>query len=151
MRFFRTKGSQHRRVSELSRSIAGYGKRRHPRKAVFRLPWFWGEASDFEFNRQRAAIADICIDTISERLQYLEGIGRIAGVFCFHVATITQQSSIAVAFRGRRPQHLGQPSLAGPLPQLHLEQTVLRGHKALGKEEIMLVLRVNMGNTPAVA
>jgi hypothetical protein len=41
--------------------------------------------------------------------------------------------------------------LAGALPQFHLKQAVLRHDKALREEEIVLVLRVNVGDPPMVA
>jgi hypothetical protein len=42
-------------------------------------------------------------------------------------------------------------SLAGALPEFHLEEAILGGNDSLGEEEIMLILRVDVRDAPTVA
>ncbi len=79
------------------------------------------------------------------------GVRRIAFVFRFHVAAITQQPRIDIALQGRRAQDFGQPALSRPLPQLHLKQAVLSRHESLSKEQVVLVLGVDVSHAPTVA
>ena len=44
----------------------------------------------------------------------------------------------------------GEPSLAGAFPEFHLEEAILGSDYSLGKEQIVLVLRVNVGNSRAI-
>jgi hypothetical protein len=42
-------------------------------------------------------------------------------------------------------------SLAGALPEFHLEEAILGGDDTLGKEEIVLVLGVDVSDAPTIA
>ena len=50
-----------------------------------------------------------------------------------------------------QPEHLRQPALRGPAPEVHLEQPVLRLHEALREKQIVLVPRVDVRHAPPIA
>src|SRR6185437_6867950 len=88
---------------------------------------------------------------ISKCHQYAECVRRVALVLGLHVAAVAQQPGIPITLNRRFAQHLGQPSLPGSLPHLHLEQAILRSNESLREEEIMLVDSIDVRHSPVVA
>ena len=136
--------------------VSRHGERSHAVQAVGGLPGLRLEACQLKFEWQagasgREAALDVGVDSCGECFENLLRVRRIAFVLRLHVAAITQQAGIDIALQGGRAQDLGQAALSRPLPQLHLEQTVLSRHESLGKKQIVLVLGVDVGHAPAVA
>ena len=113
-------------------------------EAVGGLPGLGAEACKLEFHWQTAASVtlnqlDVGVDAVREGSQDGEGIRTIAGVFGSKIAAIAQASRLGIALDCPRTEYFREPPLACPLPELHLEQPVLRGHKALCEKQVMLV------------
>src|SRR5262249_8426703 len=70
---------------------------------------------------------------------------------CCQVTAILHPPCHRVPLDEVRAEHLGEPSLNRPAPEIHLEQAILRLHKSLREEEIVLIRRVDMRHSPAVA
>jgi hypothetical protein len=141
---------------EFAESVAGHGKRGHAIEAVFGTPGVGRESGELEFDGQAGAAGrrqagGVAVDAIGESGQDRQRVGRIALILSFHVTAIAQKTGIDIARQESRSEDFGQPSLSGALPKFHLKQPILRGDEALGKKEIVLILRINMGNAPAVA
>ena len=49
------------------------------------------------------------------------------------------------------PEHLGQPPGADVPPEIHLPEAVLGMHEALGHEQVVLVLGVDVGDRPCAS
>src|SRR5579859_8162146 len=108
------------------------------------MPGFRVEAGNLEFHRETAAAGprgfrDVRVDARRECLQDRFRIRRIALKFRLRVAAIAQPARVRVARYGLRSEDLGEPSLPGAFPKLHLKQPVLGHDEALRKEEIVAV------------
>ena len=136
-------------------AVPGHGVRRHAVQAVDGLPGLGFEATQPEFQREADAARlldffDVGVDARREGFEDLLGVGGVAFVFDVQVAAITEQAGLDVALDGARSEDFRQPALAGSLPKLHLEEAILCNHEALREEQIVLILGVNVGDSPAV-
>jgi len=110
------------------------------------------EAGELELDRRPvAARRDEGVDAAHEGLDDPPGVRSVALVLGVEIPAIAEQTGEAVALDRLRPEHLGEPPLPRPAPDLHLPETVLGGHEPLREEEIVLGLGVDVGNAPAVA
>jgi len=147
---------QHLCVRELAAGVVCHRIGRHAIQAVGRFPCFGFEAGQLKFQRQartrgRFEPRDVGIDAVGERLEDLLGVGCVAQEFCLHVAAIAQSARIQVAGERLRTQHLREPALPRPLPQLHLKQPVLCHDEALREKQIVLIGGIDVRDAPAVA
>ena len=61
-------------------------------------------------------------------------VGRVTFIFGLHVAAIAQGAGVYVAGQSGRAENFGEPSLAGALPEFHLEEAILGSDYSLGEE-----------------
>src|SRR5208282_1018572 len=125
-------------------------------QTVFRLPGFGFEPGELELEWETDAAGlldffDVGVDAGGESFEDFLCIGSIAFVFSVHVAAIPQKTGADIPLHERRSKDFREAPLAGALPKFHLEKAVLRDDKALREEKIVLVLRIDVGNAPAVA
>src|SRR5262249_7154545 len=90
------------------------------------------------------------VHTADERFDDLSSVGRVRFILCLHVAPVADQSREPVTLDGARAQNFGQFAFADTPPQVHLPQPILRRDEALGEEEIVLRLGVNVRDAPFV-
>ena len=67
------------------------------------------------------------------------------------IAAILQQPGEAIGVQAGLADDLGRLADAAAAPQVDLEQPVLGGDEALGEEEVVGILGVDVGHAPAVA
>lgn len=120
------------------------------------MPGIGRESRKLELDRQAGTAGpleqrDVSVDAVRKRRQYRLGIRRVAQVLLVHVAPVLQGARVDVALQGGRSENFAEPSLTSALPHFHLKQAILGGDHSLCKEKVVLVLRVNVCDTPFVA
>ncbi len=98
-----------------------------------------------------ARLGHPCVDAARECLGNGLHAGPIARPFSVDVAAILHAPRRGIAFDEIQSEHLRQPALYRPAPEVHLKKTILRLHEALGEKQIALVLRVDVRHAPPVA
>lgn len=136
--------------------IAGHGKRGHAIQAIFGVPGFGRESGELKFEGKTGAcgsgeVGDIGVDAFGKGGEDRARIGCIAFVFGAHVSAVAQGAGVEVAGKRGGSKNFGESSLAGAFPEFHLEEAILGGNDSLSKEEIVLVLGVDVRDTPTVA
>ena len=112
------------------------------------------DAEQLELERQQVRLAfgagNVGVDALHERrndrvppLVVVAHLGR-------EVAPEAEQAGAGVALELPRAEDLGDGAGGPPPPDLELEQPVAGRRVALGEEQVMLVLRVDVGDPPAV-
>ncbi len=141
---------------EFAESIAGHGKSGHAVQAVFGTPRVGGKSCDLKLDWEagtsgRGKACNVGVDAVGECGEDGERVGGVAFVFGFHVAAIAQRAGVHVTGQSGGAEDFGEASLAGAFPEFHLKETILSGDDALGEKQVMLVLGVDVGDSPAVA
>src|ERR1017187_3065322 len=140
---------------ELAEGVASHRKRGHAGQTVFRMPGVGRKSSELKFDGQAGSAGsgeagDIGVDAVGKRSEDCLGVGRVTFIFGLHITAIAQGAGVHIAGQRGSTENLGEPSLASAFPELHLEEAILGSDYSLGKEQIVLVLRVNVGNSPAI-
>ena len=144
-------------VFEFAEGVAGHGERGHAIQAILRMPGVGRKSGELKFDGQPGAAGsrqagDIGVDAVGKGVEDRSAYRARS----FHIPPSCRRDSAsarALMSRGRAegPEDFGQPSLAGTLPDFHLKEAILGGDHALGKEKIVLVLGVNVRDSPAIA
>ena len=90
------------------------------------------------------------VDAVHERGDDRFAVRVVIGVLALQVAAKAQQPSADVAVQSLRPLNLGQTAQHPPAPYFELKQAVARRVVALREEQVVLILGVDMRDTPAV-
>ncbi|KAG0925880.1 hypothetical protein G6F31_018586 [Rhizopus arrhizus] len=90
------------------------------------------------------------VDAVGERGQDGLAFRVVTGEFGLHVATEEEQARGAILFDEARPELCGHFAFTLAAPQIQLPQAVARSGKALGEEQVILVLRINVGHAVLV-
>ncbi|MNX67269.1 hypothetical protein D3C86_983910 [compost metagenome] len=105
-------------------------------------------AGQLEFRRHLLGICldpvHVGVDAIREGGKNGAAFGVIAGELGLHVAAEQEEARRAVLLDEARAELLGHLAFTLAAPQVKLPQTVARGAETLGKEQIILVLRINV-------
>ena len=125
-----------------------------PRHHHLRRPAPRSDAQKLELDGQQAGLplgpGDIGVDAVHERRD--DGVAPVVVVAHLgrHVAPEPEQPRADVALQFARTEDLRHRAGRLPPPQLELEQPVARRRVALREEEVVLVLRVDVGDAPPV-
>jgi len=143
-------------VQQLIGGVGHHPVGRESIEAVLGLPWLGLEPCEAELERESGVTGplyggNVSVDARGEGPQDFPGVGCVAAIFLCHVAAVPQPTSVDVALNGGRTDDLGEASLAGALPQLHLKQPILRSDEPLGEKQIVRIARIDMSDSPAVA
>ena len=91
------------------------------------------------------------VDAVSEGDGNAARVRAVTLPLAFEVAAELDAAGHRVALDEVRPHHLGQASLCRALPQVHLEQAVLRLHEPLREEQVFGVGGGDVRNAEGVA
>ena len=123
----------------------------HARGAVLRRPQAGIVAGRAEFERAPAVErTDVGIDPVRERRRDRFRVRGVDGPFRIPVAAEPDRSGQGIPFDCPRPEDLGQLPRPDASPQVDLKQAVARDDVALGEEQVVLCLGVDVRNAPAV-
>src|SRR5262249_1209155 len=143
-------------MRQFAESIAGHRECCHAVQTILRLPRLGLKPSPQKLDGKpvpsRAPwAANERVTPAGECLEDLFCVGRIALVFGFDVAAIAQEPCTNIVRPLGFADDFGEAALSRALPQFHLKEAVLRGDKPFGEKEIVLILCVDMRDTPAVS
>jgi len=94
---------------------------------------------------------DVSVNPIGEPSQYRFGCRESSSRTPSACHPVLQGARVDIALQKGRSQDFAEPSLTGTLPQFHLKQAIWAATNPLRKEKVVLVVRVNVCNTPFVA
>ena len=119
-----------------------------------RGPGLGGNAEQTELKRQQVrlfpGLLNIGVYTLDKGGDDLFPVRVIVLALLLQIAAKTQQPGTNVAVQGFGALNLGHRAGDAPAPDLKLKQAVAGRVIALGKKQVMLVLGIDVGNTPAV-
>ena len=96
-------------------------------------------------------VGDPGVDAVDECAHDLASVRRVARPFARHVPAVGEETRDAVTLDRAGSDDLGEPPLPNPPPHFHLPQPVLRGDEALGEEQVLLRLGVDVRHAPPVS
>ena len=112
------------------------------------------DAEQLELDRQQVRLArrpvDVGVDAIDERRDDLVAPRVVVAHLGREVAPKAEQARAGVALDLSRAENLGDRPGGAPPPDLELEEPVARRGVALREEQVVLVLRVDVGDAPPV-
>ena len=107
-----------------------------------------------EFLRQLGRVLqrliDISIHTLDEAFNDSAPMGMIDGQFLIHIAAEQELPRADIARNFLGSQNLGQRAFGAAAEQLELKQAVARRVITLRKEQVVLVLGIDMRDAPAI-
>ena len=157
-RRFCAKVTERVRVLQFAEGVPGHGKSGHAVQAIFGMPEVGRKAGKLKLEGQSLALAswssqaaDIGVDAIGECRKDCLRVGRVTFIFRSHITAIAQSAGVYIARQGGWSENFRKPSLPSAFPNFHLEETILSSDDALSKEKIVLVLGVNVRDSPTIA
>ena len=96
-------------------------------------------------------LLDRGVDAARERVEYDGALGMVAAELLVPVPSEGEQARESIARHVGLAEHLGQSAFAVAAPHLELPHPVLGDDVALGEEQVVRVLCVDMRNAPLVA
>ena len=110
------------------------------------------DARQLELHRQVVGVrVDIGVHAVRVGREDALALGVVAGPFPFvEGSAVHHEPRPGVVVEGLGAEDLRETAFPPPAPELHLPQAVLGHHITLGKEEIIRILRVDVGYAVAV-
>ena len=140
------------RAGDLETEVEGDLEHRHAAEAVLRLPAPRPVAEDLELDREAITeLLDAGVDAAREGGRDALRVRRVAGPLGIHVAPVPEQPGEVIPDERLAPEDFSRLATGDPAPQIDLEESILRRHEALRKEEVVLASGVDVRDAPAVA